>query len=75
MKDEPFGVEFAEIEIAEKHLTASGVAIGTGPVPYRLDYELETTKGFVTCDCASPAAVRGGGANLISDARPAVPGP
>jgi uncharacterized protein len=48
VKDEPFGVEFAEIEIAEEHLTATGVAIGTGPVPYRLDYELETAKGFVT---------------------------
>ena len=48
VKDEPFGVEFAEIGIAEHHMTASGVAIGTGPVPYRLDYELETTKGFVT---------------------------
>jgi hypothetical protein len=48
VKDEPFGVEFAELDIAEQHLSASGVAIGTGPVPYRLDYELETTKGFVT---------------------------
>jgi uncharacterized protein len=48
VKDEPFAVEFAEIDIAEEHLTATGVAIGIGPVPYRLDYELETTKGFVT---------------------------
>ena len=48
VKDEPFGVEFAELDVAEQHMSASGVAIGTGPVPYRLDYELETTKGFVT---------------------------
>jgi hypothetical protein len=48
VKDEPFGVEFAEIDIAEEHLTARGVAIGARPVPYRLDYELKTATGFVT---------------------------
>jgi uncharacterized protein len=48
VKDDPFGVEFAEIGIAEQHLTASGVAVGTTPLPYRLDYELETRAGFVT---------------------------
>jgi uncharacterized protein len=48
VKDAPFGVEFAEIAIAEEHMSAHGVAIGAGPVPYRLDYELQTTKGFVT---------------------------
>src|SRR5687767_8724519 len=48
VKDEPFGVEFAEIAIAGKQLTATGVAIGTAPVPYRLDYELETRGGFIT---------------------------
>jgi hypothetical protein len=48
VKDEPFGVEFAELRIHEQRLTASGVAVGTAPVPYRLDYELETGTGFVT---------------------------
>jgi hypothetical protein len=48
VKDDPFGVEFAEIAIAGNHLTAAGVAIGTVPLPYRLDYELETEPGFVT---------------------------
>jgi hypothetical protein len=47
-KDDPFGVEFAEIALAPEHLTAEGVAIGTGPIPYRLDYTLETAAGFVT---------------------------
>ena len=47
-KDDPFGVEFAEIALAPEHLTAEGVAIGTGPIPYRLDYTLETASGFVT---------------------------
>ncbi len=48
VKDDPFGVEFAEIDITEENLTASGVAVGTAPLPYRLDYELETRAGFVT---------------------------
>jgi hypothetical protein len=48
VKDDPFGVEFAKIELHSEWLTAEGVAIGTSPVPYRLDYQLETTTGFVT---------------------------
>jgi hypothetical protein len=48
VKNDPFGVEFAEIRIAEEQLTASGVALGTTPLPYRLDYDLETRAGFVT---------------------------
>jgi hypothetical protein len=48
VKDDPFGVEFAEIGIGEAQMTARGVAIGTAPVAYRLDYELETRKSFVT---------------------------
>lgn len=48
VKDDPFGVEFAQIAIAGEYLTAAGVAIGTAPLPYRLDYELETEPGFVT---------------------------
>jgi hypothetical protein len=48
VKDDPFGVEFAEIRIVAEHMTASGVAIGTAPVHYRLDYELETREGFMT---------------------------
>jgi uncharacterized protein len=47
-KDDPFGIEFAEIQLAPRQLTATGVAIGNRPVPYRLDYSLDTTPGFVT---------------------------
>ena len=47
-KDDPFGVEYAELRIADSALAASGVAIGTAPLPYRLDYELETRADFVT---------------------------
>ena len=48
LKDDPFGAEFAEIVLAREHLSADGVAIGTHPIPYRLDYILETAAGFVT---------------------------
>ncbi len=48
VKEDPFGVEFAEIAIADDRLTAVGVAIGTRPTPYRLDYRLETGSAFVT---------------------------
>ena len=48
VKDDPFGVEFAEIDIGEEHMGARGVAIGTAPLPYRLDYQLETHAGFAT---------------------------
>jgi hypothetical protein len=48
IKDDPFGVEFAEIQLGPERLTARGVAIGTSPVPYRLDYELQTKAEFVT---------------------------
>ena len=47
-KDEPFGIEYAEIELAPDRVGAEGVAVGREPVPYRLDYELETAAGFLT---------------------------
>ena len=48
IKDDPFGVEFAELTIGKERMTATGVAVGIVPLSYRLDYELETAKGFVT---------------------------
>jgi uncharacterized protein len=47
-KDDPFGVEFAELALSPMYLSAEGVAIGSEPYPYRLDYTLETASGFVT---------------------------
>jgi hypothetical protein len=41
-------LEFAEVTLSPDALDAVGVAIGSQPVPYRLDYALETTAGFVT---------------------------
>lgn len=48
VKDDPFGVEFAEIDLARNDLSARGVAIAGGPVSYRLDYTLQTAADFVT---------------------------
>ena len=54
-KVDPFGVEFVELDIDAGYLGATGVAIGTEPLPYRLDYELATgpdhltTRLYVTC--------------------------
>ncbi|MEX0749732.1 MAG: putative glycolipid-binding domain-containing protein [Dehalococcoidia bacterium] len=47
-KEDPFGVEFVEVSLRPDALTAEGVAIGSDPVPYRLDYTLATGRRFVT---------------------------
>jgi hypothetical protein len=48
VKDDPFRVEFAENGIGRDRLRARGVAVGSGPVRDRLDYELETVADSVT---------------------------
>jgi hypothetical protein len=53
VKDDPLGAEFADVVIAPglggaKRLTAKGIAIGSKPVGYRLDYKLETKSEFIT---------------------------
>jgi uncharacterized protein len=48
VKDDPFGVEFAEVALARQQVSAEGVAIVAGPIPYRLDYTLETAASYVT---------------------------
>jgi hypothetical protein len=48
-KEEPFlGTEMAEVTLSEDRLSAKCTAIGVNPLPYRLEYELETAEGFVT---------------------------
>ncbi|WP_394834895.1 putative glycolipid-binding domain-containing protein [Pendulispora rubella] len=44
----PGGAELAEVELLEDRLTARGMAIGSDPVPYRLEYELLTVADYVT---------------------------
>jgi hypothetical protein len=47
-KADPVGAEIAAVALSGERMEAHGVAIGSEPEPYRLDYELETTAGFVT---------------------------
>jgi uncharacterized protein len=49
-KDDPFGAEYAEVAFDDDTLTASGIAIGSDPLPYRLDYSLRTGPSFVTAE-------------------------
>jgi hypothetical protein len=48
VKEDPFGVEFADVALSDRRLKTVGVALGTHPLPYRLDYTLETRSAFVT---------------------------
>ncbi len=47
-KADPFGAELVEVRLEHDGLAASGVALGSAPLPYRLDYTLETVPPFVT---------------------------
>jgi len=47
--------EAAQVERHEDRFAATGVQLGTGPAPYRLDYVLETTAGWVTSSLAITA--------------------
>ena len=42
------GAEWADVMLRADRMSATGTAIGATPVPYRLDYELDTGPGFVT---------------------------
>ncbi len=48
VKPDPPGAEFAAVQIGRGRLTASGIAIGSHPRGYRLDYKLETLGDYVT---------------------------
>ena len=47
-KDDPLGTEHADLTLRGDGLSAAGVAIGSHPEPYRLDFALETGDRFVT---------------------------
>jgi uncharacterized protein len=40
--------EVSKIDLGPGRLSASGVHIGVDPLPYRLDYAVVTSSGFVT---------------------------
>jgi hypothetical protein len=47
-KADPFGAEFVDVRLGRDELSAVGVALGSAPVHYRLDYTFETARAFVT---------------------------
>jgi hypothetical protein len=59
VKEDPPGAEFAEVRLTPGRLAARGVAIGSEPVPYRLDYTLQTGPGFVTARLYATAVGEG----------------
>ena len=50
VKDGGLGLEFADVKLGAGRLAATGVAIGTSPEPYRLDYTLTTGPDFITTE-------------------------
>ncbi len=58
-KERPFGTELADVCIGGGRLSASGLAIGTDPVPYRLDYQLSTGDRYVTARLTARAQGHG----------------
>ena len=48
VKEGATGLEFADVELDEKRMRATGVAIGSDPLPYRLDYRFMSGSHFVT---------------------------
>ncbi|MDQ6914309.1 MAG: putative glycolipid-binding domain-containing protein [Actinomycetota bacterium] len=54
-----FGAEACELDLQDDRLRARGTQLGADPVAYRLDYELETARGFATARLRAES--RGGG--------------
>jgi Putative glycolipid-binding len=67
LKIDPLGMEFADVELTAGGLRAMSVAVGTEPSPYRLEYHLQASKGFVTTRLV--AEVKGAGLDRAIDLR------
>jgi uncharacterized protein len=48
MKDDPLGMEHAQVDIGADGMVATSTALGTTPLPYRLDLELRVGADWVT---------------------------
>src|SRR2546430_11543324 len=59
VREDPLGAEFADVDISRGRLTATGTAVGSSPLGYRLDYKLETLGGYVTSGLAVVARGEG----------------
>jgi len=65
MKDDPVGMEQAELTISASGLAARSVAFGSSPVPYRLDMELMTGADWITRRLALTAFGDGWARSLV----------
>ena len=65
MKDDPLGMEHAIVEIGDSGLVATSTALGTCPVPYRLDLELRVDAAWVTRRLALTATGDGWARSLV----------
>ena len=59
VKEDGAGAEFADVLIEPDRLSAGGIAIGSSPHPYRMEYRLQTNTDFVTASLL--VATRGDG--------------
>ena len=64
-KDDPVGMEHAEIEIGADGLAATSTAFGTIPIPYRLDLELQVDGDWITRRLALAATGDGWARSLV----------
>ncbi len=59
VREDGSGAEWCALQLSDERLTATGVQLGAAPLPYRLDYRLETWPGFVTRELRLRAAGAG----------------
>jgi hypothetical protein len=59
IREDGSGAEWCALQLSDERLTATGVQLGGAPLPYRLDYRLETWPGFATRELRLRAAGAG----------------
>ena len=64
LRYEDQGAEYAELSLGATRLTARSTAVGSTPVPYRMDLELETGDDFITSRLAITTRGLGWGRSL-----------
>ena len=69
IKDDPVGMEHAELTIGDDHLVATSVALGSVPVPYRLDLDLTTAGDWASRRLVLTATGDGWTRSLVLEAR------
>ena len=69
------GMEVAEVAVTARRLRAAGAALGADPVPYRLEYRLESRAGFATARMRVVTRGPGGGVRWTSGGTRRAAGP